>query len=93
MRNKGYYINHKAVQKLMRELGLKDKQKNSQYHSYKGTIGKVAENILARDFCSDKPFEKITTNVTQFNVCNKKVYFSPVIDLFNRGNCFILLFR
>ena len=51
MRNNGYYINHKTVQKLMRGLGLKGKQrKNGQYHSYKGTVGKVADNILARDF-------------------------------------------
>lgn len=85
MRNNGICINHKTVQKLMRELGLKGKQrKNGKYHSYKGTVGKVADNILARDFHADKPFEKITTDVTQFNVCDDKVYLSPVMDLFNR---------
>ena len=85
MRNNGYYINHKTVQKLMKELGLKGKQrKNGQYHSYKGTVGKIADNLLNRDFVSSKPFEKIATDVTQFNVCNEKVYLSPVMDLFNR---------
>ena len=85
MRNNGYYINHKTVQKLMKELGLKGKQrKNDKYHSYKGTVGKVADNVLNRNFNSSKPFEKITTDVTQFNVCNEKVYLSPVMDLFNR---------
>ena len=85
MRNNGSRINHKTVQKLMKELGLKGKQrKNNQYHSYKGTVGKVADNILARDFHADKPFEKITTDVTQFNVCDDKVYLSPIMDLFNR---------
>ncbi len=69
----------------MKELGLKGKQrKNGHYHSYKGTIGKVADNLLNRDFKSSKPFEKITTDVTQFNVCNEKVYLSPIMDLFNR---------
>ena len=63
---------------------IKYLDRNGQYHSYKGTVGKVADNILARDFHSDKPFEKITTDVTQFNVCNEKVYLSPVMDLFNR---------
>ena len=58
MRNNGYYINHKTVQKLMRELGLKGKQrKNGQYHSYKGTVGKVADNILARNFHSDQGWQ------------------------------------
>ena len=55
MRNNGYYINHKTVQKLMKELGLKGKQrKNDKYHSYKGTVGKVADNVLNRNFNSSK---------------------------------------
>ena len=84
MRNKGYVINHKTVLKLMNGLGLKGKQrKNDQYHSYKGTVGKVADNLLKRDFYAEKPFEKLTTDVTQFNVCDSKVYLSPVLDLFN----------
>ncbi|MBQ2390288.1 MAG: IS3 family transposase, partial [Clostridia bacterium] len=84
MRNKGYILNHKTVQKLMKQLGLKGKQrKNDKYHSYKGTVGKVADNLLKRDFYAEKPFEKITTDVTQFNVCDEKVYLSPVLDLFN----------
>ena len=84
IRNKGYIINHKTVQKLMNNLGLKGKQsKNGKYHSYKGEVGKVADNLLKRDFHSTKPFEKLTTDVTQFNVCDEKVYLSPVLDLFN----------
>ena len=85
MRNRGYRINHKTVQKLMKSLGFKGKQrKNDKYHSYKGQIGKVADNHLNREFSADKPYEKLTTDVTQFNVCNEKVYLSPVMDLFNR---------
>lgn len=84
MRNRGYTINHKSIQKLMKELGLKGKQrKNDKYNSYKGTVGKVADNLLKRDFCAEKPFEKITTDITQFNICGEKVYLSPVLDLFN----------
>ena len=85
MRKRGYGINHKTVQKLMKSLGLKGKQrKNEKYHSYKGQVGKVADNLLNREFSANKPFEKLTTDVTQFNVCNEKVYLSPVMDLFNR---------
>ena len=84
MHNKGYEINHKTVLKLMNILGLKGKRrKNDKYHSYKGTVGKVADNLLKRDFRAEKPFEKITTDVTQFNVCGEKIYLSPVLDLFN----------
>ena len=84
MRNKGYVINHKTVLKLMNILGLKGKQrKNDKYHSYKGEVGKVADNLLKRDFHAKKPFEKLVTDVTQFKIGDTKVYLSPVLDLFN----------
>ena len=85
MRNKGYVINHKTVQKLMNNLGLKGKQrKNDKYHSYKGEVGKVADNLLKRNFHAYKPFEKLTTDVTEFKIGDVKVYLSPVLDMFNR---------
>lgn len=85
MRSKGYTLNHKTELKLMRILDLKGKQrKNETYHSYKGEVGKIADNILKRDFHASKPFEKLTTDVTQFKVCDEKVYLSPVMDLYNR---------
>ncbi len=85
LREQGKRISGKTVLKLMRSLELKGKQsKNGKYHSYKGTVGTVAENLLNRDFTASKPFEKMTTDVTQFNVCDDKVYLSPVMDLYNR---------
>lgn len=64
---------------------MKGKQrKNDKYHSYKGEVGDIANNLLNREFTASKPFEKLTTDVTQFKVCNEKVYLSPVMDLFNR---------
>ena len=58
----------------MKILGLKaKKRKNEKYHSYKGTVGKIADNLLNRDFVASKPFEKLATDVTQFNVCDDKV--------------------
>ena len=82
---KGYTINHKTVLKLMKILNLRGKQsKNGKYHSYKGEVGKVADNLLHRDFYADKPFEKLTTDVTEFKIGDEKVYLSPVLDMFNR---------
>lgn len=69
----------------MEILNLKGKQhKNGKYHSYKGEVGKVADNLLKRDFHATKPYAKLTTDVTEFKVCNNKVYLSPVMDLYNR---------
>jgi putative transposase len=69
----------------MKTLNLRGKQsKNGKYHSYKGDVGKVADNLLHRDFHAGKPFEKLTTDVTEFKVGDEKVYLSPVLDMFNR---------
>ena len=75
LKAKGYPINHKTVLKLMNFLHLRGKQsKNGKYHSYKGEVGKVADNLLKRDFHADKPFEKLTTDVTEFKVGDQKIY-------------------
>lgn len=83
MKSNGFSINHKTVSRLMKELKLYGKQRKNKYRSYKGEIGKTAPNVLNREFQADKPYEKLTTDVTEFNVCNEKVYLSPVLDMFN----------
>lgn len=79
----GYVINHKTVLSLMKSLDLKGKQRKSKYKSYKGQVGKIADNLLNREFASSTPYEKLATDVTEFSVCNEKVYLSPVIDMYN----------
>jgi len=83
LRNRGYVINHKTVQKLLKVCGLKCEIRRRKYRSYKGTVGKVAPNILNRDFNADKPQQKWVTDVTEFSVGENKVYLSPILDLFN----------
>lgn len=43
--NEDIVINHKTVQKLMNQMGLKAKAKKRHYHSYKGEIGKIAGSV------------------------------------------------
>ena len=83
LHNRGYRANHKLVLKLMKQCGLKCEVRRKKYRSYKGEIGKVAPNILQRDFKSTKPFMKLVTDVTEFAVGNEKVYLSPILDLYN----------
>ncbi len=84
LKNRGYKINHKTVSRLMNMLGLKSIQRpKRRYSSYKGTVGKIANNLLKRDFGADKPNEKWATDITEFKVNNEKLYLSPIVDLFN----------
>ena len=83
MRNHGYIINHKTVRKLMAELGLVCKVRMKKYRSYKGEVGKIAPNLLERDFNAAEPSRKYVTDVTEFSLFGVKRYLSPVMDLFN----------
>jgi len=81
LKNRGFNINHKTVSKLMNILGIKSIQRpKRRYNSYQGSIGKIANNLLKRDFKADKPNQKWVTDVTEFKVHDRK---SPIIDLFN----------
>lgn len=82
MRNRGYVINHKTVQRLMKQLKLKCQVRIKKYRSYKGEIGKVAPNLINRDFHAIAPNQKWTTDITEFSLFGKKLYLSPV-DMYN----------
>jgi transposase InsO family protein len=84
LRQQGQTINHKTVLRLMQNLKLKSIIRVKKYKSYKGEQGKIAPNVLNRTFKSEQPNQKRATDVTEFNVSGKKLYLSPVIDLYNQ---------
>ncbi|MBQ3142743.1 MAG: IS3 family transposase [Bacilli bacterium] len=84
LRNQGYNINHKKVYRIMVKLGLKSLKRNKRkYSSYKGTVGKIADNLIERDFNANKPNKKWYTDVTEFNLRGEKCYLSPILDGYN----------
>ena len=84
LRNQGYNVNHKKVYRIMVKLGLKPLKRNKRkYSSYKGTVGKIADNLIERNFSADNPNEKWYTDVTEFNLRGEKCYLSPILDGYN----------
>ena len=79
--NRGYTVNHKRVQRLMHKMDLKGKRPKEKYHSYKGEVGKVADNLIDRDFSTKKTLEKWTTDISQFHLSFGKCYLSPILDM------------
>ena len=79
--NRGWLVNHKRVQRLMHQMGLFGKRPKEKYHSYKGEVGKVADNIINRDFRTTAPLQKWTTDVSQFSFTWGKCYISPILDM------------
>ena len=83
LHNRGIHLNHKTVQRLMKQLGLVCRVRIKKYRSYKGEVGKIAPNLLKRDFRAEKPNQKWVTDVTEFSLFGQKLYLSPILDLHN----------
>lgn len=65
------------------KVGLQSVVRMKKYRSYKGTVGKIAPNVLDRNFLAEKPNEKWVTDITEFKLFGEKMYLSPVLDLYN----------
>ncbi|MGI0385901.1 IS3 family transposase, partial [Streptococcus pneumoniae] len=86
LRNRGFVVNHKKVQRLMKVLGLTARiRRKRKYSSYQGEVGKKADNLIQRQFEATKPMQKCYTDVTEFAIpaSTQKLYLSPVLDGFN----------
>ena len=83
LHDRGFALNHKTVQRLMKEQGLVCRVRIKKYRSYKGDVGKIAPNLLNRNFYAQKPNQKWVTDVTQFSLFGQKLYLSPILDLHN----------
>ncbi|WP_215739833.1 IS3 family transposase, partial [Mesomycoplasma hyorhinis] len=83
LNNRGYKIGLKKVRRLMEKFNLKAICSRKKYKSYKGTVGKIADNILNRNFVATQPNQKWTTDVTEFRGPFGKAYLSPILDMFN----------
>ena len=98
LRNKGLVINHKRVKRLMSQLGLYGLTPKAKYKSYKGEVGKTANNKLLvkvvdevkhtttmkRNFKTTKVNKVWLSDVTEFHIPAGKLYLSPILDLHNR---------
>mgnify|MGYP003295365070 CR=1 FL=1 len=94
----GIVVNNKKVYRIMKERGLTAVPKRRAYHSYKGEIGKICKNqllikklnnkkhvyIFERHFETNRPYQILGTDVTQFQIASGKLYLSPIIDFHTR---------
>ena len=95
LRNQGYTVNKKKVQRIIRKLCLQVTsytRKSRKYSSYKGKVGTVAPNRIRRRFHTNIPHQKITTDTTEFkyyevdekgHMIMHKLYLDPFMDMCN----------
>jgi len=80
----GQAVSHNTVQRLMTRLSIKSLVRPKKYKSYKGEVGRIAPDVLKRKFKAEQFNLKWVTDVTEFKIGQVKLFFSPVMDLYNR---------
>lgn len=84
LKREGISVSEKVVLRLMKEEGLiVIATKEKKYSSYKGEISPEVDNIVNRNFHSDKPNEILLTYITEFSIPSGKVYLSFMVDYFD----------
>lgn len=85
LHRQGWKVSRKLVCKLMRVLGLRARRVVKAYNSYRGTVARIAANVLDRRFYPDVPNQRWVSDVTEFRVGGRKLYLAPVMDLCDRS--------
>ncbi|MDY5164648.1 IS3 family transposase, partial [Leuconostoc falkenbergense] len=86
LHDQGYLVNHKRVLPIMRQNALLSTTYNTRKrrnNSYRGTVGRIAERVIKRDFQADAPYQKIVTDVTEIQLDDhNKAYLTAFVDLY-----------
>jgi len=86
LHDQGYIVNHKRVRRIMQQNALLSTTYNTckrRYNSYRGTVGRIAERVIKRDFQADAPYQKIVTDVTEMQLNDhNKAYLTAFVDLY-----------
>jgi len=78
-------VNHKRIERIMREHDLFSKTKKAYVCTTDSDHGyPVAENTLARDFTATKPDQKMVSDTTELATDEGKLYIAGILDLYGR---------
>lgn len=78
--------NHKRIHRLMKSIKMKSVIRKRKKNYVPSTPQITAENILNREFYSNKPNQKWLTDVTEFKLTDgTKAYLSAILDLHDRS--------
>lgn len=80
---RGIDVSRNTVYRVMKDGGLIHKVRKPHGITKATTEIQEKENIIKRDFSSDKPKKKLLTDITEVQCADGKLYVSPIMDCFN----------
>lgn len=83
LEQKGVKAGKRRIRRIMAEKGWLHSRRRPKSLTKPDPEAIYNENLLKKDFSSDKPFTKVLTDITQVQCQNGKLYISPIFDCFN----------
>lgn len=78
--HQGRYGYRRITLQLRREGLAGLRRHKRKYSSYRGTVGRIASNLIQRNFFALRPNMKWYTDITEFSLQGQKLYLSPILD-------------
>lgn len=93
LKKKGHKAGKRRITRIMRENGwIHERRRRPKGLTKATTEIQEKENLIKRNFYSDKPYQKLLTDISQIPCIDGKLYISPIMDCFN-GEILSLLMR
>lgn len=83
MNHYGVVVNHKAVYRIMRKLGIQSVSRRRRPYTHSVDMIHRYENVLNRDFSAEKPNQKWVTDITYIHTKQGILYLSAIKDLYD----------
>ena len=82
--NRGIHAGKRRITRIMREHGwLHELRRKPKGLTKAATEIQEKENLIKQDFHSEKPYQKLLTDISQIPCLNGTLYISPIMDCFN----------
>ena len=80
---RGIKVSKTTVSRAMKEMGLLHQRRTPHGTTKATTEIQEQENLIKRDFTSEKPLKKLLSDITEVQCRDGKLYISAVLDCFN----------
>ena len=86
LRNLGYKVGKRRIARIMKENGwLHERKRRPKGLTRATTEIQEKENLIKQDFRSDRPYQKLLTDISQISCRDGKLYISPIEELNKAG--------